>query len=105
MTTRSVLRHAFIILTVAFLLGLAIGPLKGDPQARLVFGSHVTGIVVGIWMITIALVLPHLRLGQNGARVLWICLVPGNYFGMATLGLFAPLVRFPSINTPELPMI
>lgn len=105
MTSRGVLRHAFVILTISFLLGLAIPPLGHDPRARLFLGSHITGIAIGIWMTTIALLLPRLRLGDRGRRVVWFCAVPANYFGLVVLGILAPVFKFPSVSTPALPAI
>jgi hypothetical protein len=101
---RSILRHAFVILTVAFLLGLTAGASAGGPRGRLWMGSHLTGILVALMVAVVGLTWDSLRLGARAGRLLWFVTVPVNYFLLATLGILAPLLRVPQpIATPALP--
>ena len=102
MNTRSVLRHASIILLLALLMAIPIGPLGKDPRARLFAASHVTGLLVFFLMTAVAFIAPRLRLGKTGFRLLWWCTVPANYVAVVILGLFSSLVKFPSLVAPEL---
>jgi hypothetical protein len=101
---RSILRHAFIILTAAFLLGLIAGANAQTPRGRLWMGSHLTGILVALMVAVVGLTWDDLRLGARASQVLWFVAVPVNYFLMATLGFFAPALGIPQpIATPALP--
>jgi hypothetical protein len=90
---RTILKHAFIILTVAFLLGLVTGFSSGnhDPRAPLWRGSHLTGILVALMIGVVGLVWPDLRLGRRAERVLFFVTVPMNYYALVVLGIMAPI--------------
>jgi hypothetical protein len=103
MGQRSVLLHGFVILAIGFALGLVIPATTGADQ-RLWLGSHVTGILVGVMMIAVGSAWSHLRLGDGARRALWVVTVPSNYVSVLILGIFAPLMRIPTIATPELAM-
>jgi hypothetical protein len=101
---RTILRHAFVILTVAFLLGLVAGASARTPHGRLWMGSHLTGILVALMVAVVGLTWDTLRLGDRAGRVLWFVTVPVNYFLVATLGILAPILGVPQpIATPALP--
>jgi hypothetical protein len=103
---RIIVRHAFIFLTVAFLLGLVAGVTGGNhhPHARLWMGAHITGILVALMVAIVGLMWPELELGRRAARILYAVTIPANYFIMAVLGVLAPAMGFPqAIATPDLP--
>jgi hypothetical protein len=101
---RTILRHAFVMLTIAFLLGLVAGVNGEQPQGRLWMASHLTGILVALMVAAVGLVWADLRLGRRASRVLFFVTVPVNYFLLATLGVAAPLLRVRQpIATPHLP--
>jgi hypothetical protein len=89
---RSILRHAFIILTVSFALGLVAGASAGShsPGARAWLASHLTGIMVSILMSVVAFASAELRLGARAMRVLWVATVPANYLALVVLGILGP---------------
>jgi hypothetical protein len=103
---RTVLRHAFVFLTVAFLLGLAAGVTSGNnhPHARLWLGSHITGLLVAVMVGVVGLVWNELNLGGRAKKVLFFMTIPMNYYAVVVLGILAPAVgvRQP-IATPALP--
>jgi hypothetical protein len=103
---RTVLQHAFVILTVAFLLGLVAGVTSGNnhPHARLWLGSHITAILVSVMIGVVELLWDELRLGARAKKVLFFVTVPMNYYAVVVLGVLAPAlgVRQP-ITTPSLP--
>ena len=66
---RSILKHAFVMLTGAFLLGLAAGSMAHHPHGRLWMGSHLTGILVSLMVAVVGLLWPELRLSPRAARV------------------------------------
>jgi hypothetical protein len=103
---RIVLKHAFVILTVAFLLGLVAGVTSGSnhPHARLWLGSHITGLLVAVMLGVVGLLWNDLQLGARAKKVLFFVTVPMNYYAVVVLGVLAPAVgvRQP-IATPGLP--
>jgi hypothetical protein len=101
---RTILKHAFVILTVAFLLGLVAGSMAHHPHGRLWMGSHITGILVALMVAVVGLVWPELRLSPRAGKVLFFVTVPMNYYILAALGVAAPALGFPqAIATPQLP--
>jgi hypothetical protein len=101
---RTILRHAFVMLTLAFLIGLGAGAMAHHPNGRLWMGSHLTGILVSLMVAAVGLVWPELRLGPRASRVLFLVTVPVNYYLLATLGVVAPVMGVPqAIATPQLP--
>jgi hypothetical protein len=101
---RRLFRHGFAILTGGFVLGLVVGGMGGGPRARLWLGSHVTALLVGLMVVAVGVVWPHLSLGERGRKVLATTTIAGNWFSFAMLGVFVPVVGFPSkLSTPTLP--
>jgi hypothetical protein len=101
-----ILKHAFVILTVAFLLGLAAGVTGGNrhPHARLWLASHITGLLVAVMMGVVGLTWGELELGERARKVLFFVTVPMNYYAMIVLGVLAPAVGVPQpIAAPGLP--
>ena len=103
MNSRAVLRHAVIILLASLLMAIPIGPLGTDVRARLLLVSHVTGILVFFLMAVVALILPRLRLGTGGRKLLWWAIVPVNYVVVGVFGIIGAIRKFPSLAAPELP--
>jgi len=105
---RSIVRHAFVILTVAFLLGLAAGVTGGNhhPNARLWLASHLTGILVAVMIAVVGLAWNELALGERARKVLFFVTVPMNYYALVVLGIFAPAMGVPQpIAAPGLPPV
>jgi hypothetical protein len=105
---RNVVRHAFVILTVAFLLGLTAGVTGGShhPHARLWLASHLTGILVAVMIAVIGLAWNELELGARARKVLFFVTVPMNYYALGVLGIFAPAMGVPqAIAAPHLPAV
>jgi hypothetical protein len=101
---RTILKHAFVFLTIAFLIGLVAGASAHHPHARLWMGSHVTGILVGLLAAVVGLLWPELHLGPRALRLLFFVTVPVNYYLLAVLGVVGPAFGFPQpITTPQLP--
>jgi hypothetical protein len=103
---RTILRHAFVILTVAFLLGLAAGVAGGSrhPHARLWLASHVTALLVAVMIAVIGLAWSELELGERARKVLYFVTVPMNYYALVVLGVLAPALGVPqAIAAPGLP--
>jgi hypothetical protein len=101
-----ILKHAFIILTVAFALGLVTGAAHGAhaPTAKSWLVSHITGILVSMLIAIVGLLWGDLRLGPRASRVLFWVTVPGNYAVMVILGVALPLLGAgPAIASPETP--
>lgn len=102
---RRFLFHGFAMLTLAFALGLVAGPLgqQQHPHARLWMGGHITGILIGILLLTLGVARPYLQLGPRGARAFFWSAVGGNWVGMLVLGIFNALVGAgTAITTPAL---
>jgi hypothetical protein len=91
---RTILKHAFVILTVAFLLGLVTGITSGahHPRARLWLASHLTGILVALMVGVVGLLWRELRLGRRAQQALFFVTVPMNYYALVVLGILAPAV-------------
>lgn len=89
---RTLLRHAFVFLTLAFALGLVAGLTGANkaPQARLWLSSHMTALLVGFMVGLVGLTWPELELGRKATQVLYFTTVPVNYFALFCLGVFAP---------------
>jgi hypothetical protein len=103
---RTLLKHAFVILIVAFALGLAAGVTSSnhDPHARLWLSSHVTGLLVSLMIGLVAVAWPELDLGRRAASVLAFVTIWPNYLALAALGIMAPAVGVsPAISGPKLP--
>ena len=101
---RTILKHAFVLLTAAFLLGLVAGSMAHHPHGRLWMGAHLTGILVALMVAVVGLVWPELRLSAKAGKVLLFVTVPMNYYLMAALGVAGPALGFPQpIATPQLP--
>jgi hypothetical protein len=101
---KTILKHAFVMLTAAFLLGLVAGAMAHHPHGRLWMGSHVTGILVSLMVAVVGLLWLDLRLSPRAGRVLFFVTVPVNYYLLATLGVVGPALGFPqAISTPQLP--
>jgi hypothetical protein len=101
-----ILKHAFVILTVAFALGLVTGGAGGahSPSAKAWLISHITGIIVGLLIAIVGLLWSDLRLGPRASRVLFWATVPGNYLVMLILGILMPLLGVsPAIAVPDAP--
>lgn len=103
MNTRSILRHAAVLLLLSLLMAIPIGPLGTDVRARLFLVGHVTGILVFFLMVCVALIVPRLRLGPGALRLLWWSVVPVNYLVVVVFGLIGSILKFPSLAAPELP--
>jgi hypothetical protein len=103
---KNILFHAFIILTLAFALGLVTGIAHGaeHASAKIWLISHVTGIMVAMLMSIVALLWSDLQLGPRASRVLYRSTVPANYAVMVILGVLIPaLGASPSLVVPEAP--
>ena len=103
---KRILRHAFVILTIAFVLGLVTGVAHGQhsPLARAWLASHLTGILVSLMMAVVGLAWPELELGPRAQRVLYLATVPANYLNMLVLGILTPaLGGAPELAAPEAP--
>ena len=103
---KRILKHAFVILTVAFVIGLVTGFAHGahSPLAKAWLVSHVSGILAALIMSVVALLWSDLRLGPRAARVLYWATVPANYAVMAILGVVVPAMgAAPPIAAPEVP--
>jgi hypothetical protein len=103
---KSILKHAFVILTVAFMLGLVTGFAHDahSPMARAWMVSHLTGILISLLMSIVGLVWSDLQLGRRAQRVLYWTTVPANYVSMVVLGILAPaLGGAPALAVPEAP--
>ena len=103
---KTILKHAFVILTVAFVLGLVAGAVGGthSPMAKAWLASHMTGILIALLMSVVGLAWPDLQLGPRARRVLYWATVPANYINMVVLGILAPaLGGAPAIAVPEAP--
>lgn len=101
---RCLYRHGFVVLTIAFALGLVTGAMGGDPRARLWLGAHTTGIAVGLMVVAVGVVWPRLQLGDRLMRLAYRSTLAAAWIGVVGLGVFAPAVGFPSaISTPGLP--
>jgi hypothetical protein len=101
---RSILFHAFVILTTAFVLGLVTGFAHGahHASARAWLIAHVTGIMVALLMAVVGLLWADLRLGRRSARVLYWATVPANYVIFVILGVLAPaLGASPALAVPD----
>jgi hypothetical protein len=102
-----ILKHAFVILTVAFALGLVVGASHGahhDVAAKAWLVSHVTGIIVSVLIAIVGLLWGDLRLGPRAAQVLFWATVPGNYLVMLILGIVLPAMGIaPALAVPEGP--
>ena len=105
---RSVVRHAFVILTLSFMLGLVAGATGGNhhPYARLWLASHLTGILVSVMIAVVGLSWHELALGERARKVLFFVTVPMNYYALVVLGIFAPIMGVPQpIAAPGLPPV
>jgi hypothetical protein len=103
---KNILKHAFVVLTVAFALGLVTGVVSGShsPAAKGWLISHLTGIMVALLMSVVGLLWSDLQLGARAARVLYWSTVPANYLVMLLLGILAPaLGGLPPLAVPEAP--
>jgi hypothetical protein len=91
---RRFLFHGFVMLTVAFALGLVAGALGNQhhPSARLWLGAHLTGISIGMLLILLGLARPYLELGRRGSAAFFWSAVAGNWVGMLVLGIFSCLI-------------
>jgi hydroxylaminobenzene mutase len=103
---RDLFRHAFVILFVAFVLGVVAGVESGRPTARLWLGAHMTGILVGLLLVAVGVVWPHLRLSEGQQRWLFRFAVIGNWIGVIVLGAFGAAIGAPApIVAPGLPSV
>jgi hypothetical protein len=103
---KTILKHAFVILNVAFALGLVTGVAHDahHPSAKAWLISHITGIMICLLMSVVALAWSDLQLGRRAERVLYWSTVPLNYVVMAILGVITPaLGASPSLAVPEAP--
>ena len=101
---KTILKHAFVMLTAAFLLGLVAGAMAHHPHARLWMGSHITGSLVSLMVAVVGLLWQDLRLSARASRILFFVTVPVNYYLLAMLGVVGPALGFPqAISTPQLP--
>jgi hypothetical protein len=103
---KNILKHAFVILNVAFALGLVTGAAHGahSPSAKAWLISHITGIMVCLLMSVVGLAWSDLQLGRGAQRALYLATVPLNYLVMAILGIITPaLGASPSLAVPEAP--
>jgi hypothetical protein len=103
---KTILKHAFVILTVAFVLGLVAGAAGGNhsPLARAWLASHMTGILVCLLMSVVGLMWSDLQLGPRARRVLYWATVPANYVNLLVLGILIPaLGGAPAIAVPDAP--
>jgi hypothetical protein len=104
---KQILFHAFIILTVAFVLGLVTGAVQGSGDVAMAKSwliSHVTGIMVSLIMAVVGLLWSDLQLGRRASRVLYWMTVHANYVVMGILGVLVPaLGAAPELAVPEAP--
>ncbi len=102
---KKILFHAFIILTVAFVLGLVTGAVQGSGnivQAKSWLIAHVTGILVSLIMAVVGLLWSDLRLGRRASRVLYWMTVHANYLVFFILGVLIPALNVaPALAVPE----
>jgi hypothetical protein len=90
---KTILKHAFVILALAFVLGLVSAAAGGahSPLAKAWLIS-VTGILICLLMALVGLAWPDLELGRRGRRVRYWTTVPANYVNMLVLGILAPML-------------
>lgn len=103
---KQILKHAFVILNIAFVLGLVTGIAHGthSPSARAWLVGHLTGILISLLMSVVGLLWNDLQLGRRAQRVLYWSTVPINYVLMGVLGIAAPaLGASPGLVAPEAP--
>ena len=88
---RRLMRHGFVFLFIALLLGLATATL---PHAEKWLAAHVTSLMTGVVLIVIGLAWGELHLTAGQARVGYLCGVTGAYAGLAG-GVYSALVNLP----------
>jgi hypothetical protein len=95
-TSRSILRHGFIILFIAFLTGFGVVP--GGPRARGWMATHVTGMITAGLIILIGLAWDRLTLTPRQRAALRFAAVADGYWGLAA-GAFATIFAVPGPAT------
>lgn len=103
---KRLLKHAFLMLTLAFILGLVTGFAHGErsPTAKAWLIAHITGIMLALLMAMVGFAWSELKLGARAAKVLYWSTVPANWVVMLMLGILAPaLGASPSLAVPEAP--
>lgn len=95
-TARSIVRHGFVVLLLALLLGFGVA--KGGAPARAWMGAHITALIVGALIVLVGLVWDQLSLGARGRAVLrWAAVLDG-YLSVVA-GAFAALAGIPGPAT------
>ena len=89
---RSIIRHGFIVLLIAF--GLGFGIISGGPQARGWMATHLTAMLAASFMILVGLVWSHLTLSRRQRALLRFAVVFNGYWGVAG-GAFATIFGIP----------
>jgi hypothetical protein len=99
---RRMLRHGFILLFLAFLLGFPTA--AGGPNGRQWMGAHITSMLGATFVLILAFAAGDLRLSDRQRFVLFISSVHATYVGWA-LGVFAAVTGTPGpvTGTTDLP--
>src|SRR5262245_54516158 len=88
---RGLMRHGFVFLFVALLLGMAAATL---PHPEKWLGAHVTALLTGLVLVVIGLASNELQLTNGQARVAYWCGVIGAYAGLVG-NVYGALVNLP----------